>query len=140
MVQLEITTEFDNLAFVPADTIRGQVTWMSEDADSPEQAELRLFYYTAGKGTRDVEVIDSRPVPQPGSNGQFDYEFQLPEGPYSFSGKLISVIWALEFQFGRDATERLEFTLSPTGEAVDLYAHDDGNLPEYSGFTLGKSK
>ena len=139
MAHLEITTEFDNRAFVPGDTIRGQVTWSSDEVEPPAQAELRLFYYTAGKGTRDVEVTDSRPISQPGHSGQFDYEFPLPEGPYSFSGKLISLTWALEFQLGNHATERLEFTLSPTGQEVDLYAHDDGNLPDYSGLSFGKS-
>ena len=27
-------------------------------------------------------------------------------------------------------TQRLEFTLSPTGRELDLYAHDDGNVPQ----------
>ena len=140
MATIEITTEYENRAFVPGDRLRGQVSWTDPGTEPAESAELRLFYYTAGKGTRDVEIVDSHQIPQPGQSGQFDYDFQLPEGPWSFSGKLVSIVWALEFQLDNGPTERLEFVLSPTGAELDLYAHDDGNLPEYSGFTIGKAK
>jgi hypothetical protein len=140
MSQLEITTEFNNVAFVPGDTVRGKVSWRSDSPQPLESAEIRLFYYTAGKGTRDVILVDSIQFDLPGPSDQREYEFQLPEGPYSCSGKLVSIVWALELQLGGNATERLEFTLSPTGEEINLYAHDDGNLPAHSDFTIGKSK
>ena len=138
--QLEISTELDNLAFVPGDRVRGRVSWTSDEPEPPESVDLRLFYYTAGKGTRDVEIVDRHRFERPGLSGEQEFSFQLPEGPYSFSGKLVSLIWALELQLDDGPSERLEITLSPTGEEIDLYAHDDGDLPEYSNFVIGKKK
>jgi hypothetical protein len=45
----------------------------------------------------------------------------LPLAPYSFSGKLISLIWGLELVLEpSQETARFEFTLSPTGEEIML--------------------
>ena len=39
----------------PGEVLKGRVGWQS---DTPiTSAELRLFYYTKGKGTRDVDVV-----------------------------------------------------------------------------------
>jgi hypothetical protein len=58
--------------------------------------EVRLFWYTQGKGTRDVEVVDSLRVDNPEPSGHTRFSFQLPAGPYSFSGRLITLDWAIE--------------------------------------------
>jgi hypothetical protein len=48
----------------------------------------------------------------------------LPEGPYSFSGKLISLIWALELACSPGSeTVRREITVSPTGHEIVLGEH-----------------
>ena len=142
MAQLEITTEFDNRVFVPGDTIRGKVSWQTTTGEAPAGAvELRLFYYTSGKGTRDVAIVDSIAFDLPAASDQRDFEFKLPEGPYSFSGKLVSLIWGLELQVGDGgAVEGIDLTVSPTGEEINLYAHDDGNLPKHSDFAIGAMK
>ena len=47
--------------------------------------------------------------------------FVLPPAPYSFSGKLISLIWAVEVVAeGIKEASRLEFTLSPDGREITL--------------------
>ncbi|MEM9480628.1 MAG: hypothetical protein AAGA58_13315 [Verrucomicrobiota bacterium] len=121
-IKAAIQTELDNTQFVPGQVLKGRVGWQS--GDPVDRAELRLFYYTKGRGTRDVEVVDRTEWQSPSPIAQQNFEFPLPEGPYSFSGKLISLIWALELIVDPgEHTERLEFTLSPSGEEIDLYRY-----------------
>ncbi len=119
MTKAAIQTELDNLHFVPGELLRGRVGWQS---DTPvTSAELRLFYYTKGKGTRDVDVVDTCEWVSPPQAGQEQFSFQLPKGPYSFSGELVSLLWALELVLEPGGhTERLEFVLSPTAEEINL--------------------
>ncbi len=112
----------DKAAFAPRETIHGTVRW-SLDA-GVRRLELSLFWYTAGKGTRDVGVIDTRQFDEPGAAGWKDFSFTLPGGPYSFSGKLISLIWALELTWAPGSeTVRREIGLSPTGHEIVLGEH-----------------
>lgn len=119
MIRAAIQTELDSRNFAPGETLRGRVQWHS-DADLTN-AELRLFYYTAGKGSRDTEVIAVRPWPAPPQAVDEEFSFDLPAGPYSFSGTLISLVWAIELVLEPGGHhERLEFVVSPTGHEIDL--------------------
>lgn len=138
MAELSIKTELDNLAYTPGEMLRGEVGWTVDLIKNSNGGEIRLFYYTSGKGTRDVETIATHSVDIGTELGSRKFEFQLPGGPYSFSGKLVSLIWAVEFQvLESDETERLEFVLSPNGEEIDLYANSHGELPSYNSLKIG---
>ncbi|NOX99711.1 MAG: hypothetical protein GXP30_08295 [Verrucomicrobia bacterium] len=139
MAELEIKTELDNLAYTPGETLRGEVAWKVDLMKNSNGGEVRLFYYTSGKGDRDVEMIETHSVDIISESGSRKFEFHLPQEPYSFSGKLVSLIWAVEFQvLESDETERLEFVLSPNGVEIDLYANSEGNLPSYSNLKIGR--
>ena len=83
--------------------------------------ELSLLWYTSGKGTRDAGVVQTKRIDNPGALGSDVFSFTLPGGPYSFSGKLISLIWALELTCtpGHE-TVRKEIVVSPTGREILL--------------------
>jgi len=91
---LTITTESGGTWYRPGEIVRGSVTWRLEE--EPVGLEIRLFWFTSGKGTRDVEVVASRSVERPGLAGSAVFELQIPRGPYSFSGRLITLSWAVE--------------------------------------------
>jgi hypothetical protein len=119
MDQLSIALNEDKTAFAPRETIHGTVRW-SLDA-GPRHLELSLFWYTAGKGTRDVGVIETTRFGEPGAVGSKDFSFTLPDGPYSFSGKLISLLWAMELTVSPGSeTIRREIIVSPTGREIVL--------------------
>ena len=119
MDKLRIALHDDKTVFAPRETIRGVVEW-NLDAD-PRRLDLSLFWYTAGKGTRDVGMVRNVWFDNPGVHGSKDFSFTLPEGPYSFSGKLISVIWAIELTCSPGSeTSRREIMLSPTGREILL--------------------
>jgi hypothetical protein len=104
-------------AFTPGETIDGRVSWQADEA--PESAELRLFWYTRGKGTQDVGAVGSVPFATPQMNDSRSFALALPRDPFSFSGKLISIVWALELIVEPGSNvERQEFVMSPTGAEV----------------------
>lgn len=103
--------------WLPGATLSGVARWR---LPSPAAVlELRLFWYTRGKGTQDVAIVQTIPLPASRVQGEHSFQIELPEGPYSFSGRLISLIWALELvaEPGNRAA-RVEFVLSPTGEEI----------------------
>ena len=105
--------------FRPGDDVAGAVQWRLET--EPERVEVRLFWYTEGKGTRDVGIVDRQSFDRPGTEAAQGFRLRLPEGPYSFSGRLISVRWAVE-AVAEPAGEvaRSEIAVSPTGSEVRL--------------------
>jgi hypothetical protein len=123
MNRLDIILDEEKTVYAPGEVLHGSMEWSLDEM--PRSLELSLFWYTSGKGTRDVGVIDTRRLDSPGALGRKDFSFTLPDGPYSFSGKLISLIWALELTCspGSDIS-RQEITVSPTGREILL-----GSLP-----------
>lgn len=116
-VTVDIELQNDRASCLPGQTLNGTVRWQC--SQKPEEASLHLIWYTEGRGTEDVGLVEERRFenPQPANEGAF--EFQLPAGPYSFSGSLISLIWALELKVD-DEVLRKEITLSPSGEEIKL--------------------
>jgi len=119
MDKLNIALQDDKAAFAPRQTLHGRVEWNLDE--NPRHLELSLFWYTSGKGTRDVGVVETQRFDDPGSHGSREFSFTLPDGPYSFSGRLISLIWAVELTCSPGSeTARREIVLSPTGHEVVL--------------------
>ena len=105
--------------YKPGETIKGRVTWQVDEP--PQSAELRLFWYTSGKGTQDVQNVDAVVFQTPQINDDRTFSLALPREPYSFSGKLISLVWALELIVEPGSNvERQQFVMSGSGQEVIL--------------------
>jgi hypothetical protein len=52
------------------------------------------------------------------------FRFHLPEGPYSFGGQLIFLIWGLELIAvpSREDSARVEFVMAPDRKVIQLEA------------------
>jgi hypothetical protein len=119
MPDLRIDIENGRTACAPGDTLAGHVTW-SVDRD-PSSAELRLFWYTSGKGTQNVGVVQTVPFDRPQRSDRRDFRMILPLAPYSCSGTLVSIVWAMELIVEPGSqTERVELTIAPGGNEVVL--------------------
>jgi hypothetical protein len=116
---LEIHVDAGDGALAPGDTLRGTLQWVGDRA--PEAVELRLLWYTEGRGDQDVGVARTLRIEAPAAVGSSPFEFETPSGPYSCSGRLISIRWALEAmtQPGKE-TARAELVLAPGGCEVQL--------------------
>jgi hypothetical protein len=114
-------------AFAPGAEIRARVAWRLDPA--PESLELRLFWHTVGKGTEDVEIVERVTLP-PSTAGEQDLALRSPVGPYSFSGRLISLVWALELVAEPSGeTARAELVIAPDGEEIRLGGAAPGAEP-----------
>jgi hypothetical protein len=98
--------------------IAGEVTW-HELTERCDLIELRLLWYTIGKGDRDLEVVARIAVMKPSTSGTQRFSFDPPGGPYSFSGSLISLVWAIEaVTVPLSDSQITEFTLAPGGKEI----------------------
>jgi hypothetical protein len=115
---ITLETRDGSTAFAPGEVIAGTVSWHLQGAES---LELRLLWYTQGKGDQDSRLVTTVELANPGKNEVRPFNIRLPEGPFSFSGKLISLVWALEAVAAPGSrAERLEITVSPTREEILL--------------------
>ncbi len=119
---ISIRTSDERTAFYPSEAFRGTVQWSCRDALS--RLELRLFWRTSGKGTVDTKVVDSLRWEGLKNEGERSFSFKIPGEPYSFSGRLISLLWAAEaVAEGEEFRETALYDLavSPHGTEVMLY-------------------
>lgn len=120
MSQLSIQICDGRIAFNPAETIAVEARW-ELDAE-PEALEVRIVWNTSGKGSTDIGIEKTVSLDAPGLSGSRRLEVELPAAPYSFSGKLISLIWALELvALPSGASCRKEITIAPSQREVLLH-------------------
>lgn len=123
MIQVELSNR--NVSFQPGEKISGEVTW-SQMETTPDSMDIRLIWYTSGKGDTDISIVNSTLVENAGNSGETTFEFAAPKRPYSFAGKLIALTWAIEaVALPQRESERVEFTLSPSGQQIALGVVDD---------------
>jgi len=122
MSELKILLRDEQRNFRGGDTVEGVAGWRLEKP--PTSVEARLFWFTRGKGTEDVGLVNQVRFDAPQQEEGRKFSFRLPTEPWSFSGQLVSLIWALELvaEPGGD-TARVELIVSPTGQEILLHRH-----------------
>jgi len=110
MLKLELSNGVHE--FAPGGTVSGELSWTL--ARPPRDAAIKLIWYTEGKGTQDVAVVERQPLPATSATYRAPFQFQLPLAPYSCTGRLIALKWAVELVLdgGKTAT-RENILLSP---------------------------
>ena len=117
MDSLKIEIKAEQTFFKPGQIISGNVQWCCSEV--PYKASIQLLWYTEGKGDEDIGLAEEMRLENLQASDSRWFEFQAPIGPYSFSGKLISLTWALELQAGKECV-RKEIVISPTGNEILL--------------------
>lgn len=119
MSSLSIQTVNGQSAFRPGQEIQGTIAWALERPAPALVLELR--WTTRGKGEADTQVVETLKLESPPLQGQQEFRFCAPEFPYSFSGRLLSLLWSLELEIpGSGQRARFPITLSPTGQEIEL--------------------
>ena len=117
----QISFEDNSSNFLPGVKISGTVHWRKIPEET-DRIEIRLIWYTSGKGDRDIAVVDQIPIDSPPTDGDSNFEFIAPERPFSFSGKLISLTWAIEvIEFPGMEAQQKELFVGPIGREISLY-------------------
>ncbi len=117
-----IEIKLPKYSFAPSEIINGQVEW--SNLNLTKRFEARLMWYTTGKGDCDCEVVDTRVMDATPPNGQLKFSFVAPVYPPSFSGKLISLIWAIELvSVPEGDCVRREIVVAPNGSEIVLHGN-----------------
>ncbi|MBL8848197.1 MAG: hypothetical protein JNG89_00855 [Planctomycetaceae bacterium] len=117
MNTLSVATADGRTEFHPGEQIEVELAWEFEEA--PAAIELRLVWNTAGKGTTDLRVVQTERFDEPSPRDRCRKTLTLPGSPYSFSGKLVSIVWALELvALPQEDSERLEIVVGPNAREV----------------------
>ncbi|MCD4781060.1 MAG: hypothetical protein K8S27_11020 [Candidatus Omnitrophica bacterium] len=105
--------------FLPGEVVKGEAHWYYEML--LKSMEVRLFWYTCGKGNEDVALIHANRIDLPPQQGCRGFSFLLPDSPYSFSGKLVSLVWAVEILVdgGKDCL-RENIVVAPDREEINI--------------------
>jgi hypothetical protein len=120
MNKLKLAVADGRLAFRPREEIEVVAQWQLDE--QPTAVEVRLVWYTHGKGAGDSGVVRRDRFDMPAMSETRRCKLQLPKAPYSFSGKLISLIWVLELIVEPgEQTERIDITIAPRGEEIILH-------------------
>ena len=122
---LTLATETGETAFEPGREIAVRAEWHLEEV--PRSVELRLVWSTEGKGSQDVGVVERVVFVGPGDRDSRRQILRLPRAPYSFSGRLVSLIWAVELlaEPGELST-RLDLVMAPGAREITLHAGSAG--------------
>ena len=105
--------------FAPGAVLEGVAGWRQHEP--PRKAAVRLFWYTDGKGTQDLGLADEQILSGGGMDCEEAFSLRVPEQPYSCSGMLVAIRWAVELLLndGEEAT-RVNITVSPWVEEPRL--------------------
>ncbi len=88
-----ITLTVERKDLRPYETVTGRVEWTLDAV--PKDLELRLCWFTLGRGTEESETVETLPLGDTAS-GAREFSFVLPGEPWSVDGPLIGIAWALE--------------------------------------------
>ncbi len=104
----------DSPAVEPGDPITGIVTWKG----ATQSVLVTLRWETRGKGDTDGEVVERATLPAVGVVA-VRFALTAPHQPFSFSGKLISVVYFVTASVtGSETTQ--EIVIAPGGKEVVL--------------------
>lgn len=117
---LRIEIAGGNARLRPGDKLNGVVSW--DLPAVPAGVEVTLGWETSGKGTQDSETVETVRFDNVGRSDRKPFTLTVPAAPYSFSGKLISLVWKLEAETdGGVSAEPVAVTISPTGGEILLH-------------------
>ena len=119
MSTLRIDLDGEGSWRLPGTALTGRVSWDLEA--TPNDIALRLFWFTSGKGTEDVTIVEEQRLEPDSRSGERAFALRLPAGPYSFSGSLITLSWALELvELPGETSARVDLVVAPTPVEVRL--------------------
>ena len=115
-VSLELTNDCG--CYLPGQTVEAQIAWELDAV--PKSIEARLFWYTRGKGTTDTMTVAAESYVGPVAAGRWRVVLAIPaDAVCSYSGRLISVRWAVEVVAEKKlGFARQELVVSTTGAVI----------------------
>jgi len=122
-VSIEVKLLDSRDCWKPGETVKAEVTW--QDEEGAEELEVSVLWSTRGRGDEDKDVVATESIHAPGSSGSRRVEFDLPQGPWSYRGKMIEIVWQVDAVIWPSGLEsQADLVLSPTGSILAPIAQD----------------
>jgi len=103
----------------PGELLKWAVEW--EFDSTPSKITVEVSWTTSGKGTDDSENVFTEDWTPDSATGQRTFEYQLPRGPISVRGNLVSINWQIECTSHHPKAQDQEpFVLSHMDKPVQL--------------------
>ena len=119
MNKLAIQLAEERTAFRPREILRGAAEW--ELVQAPAAVEVRLCWFAQVQGVSEVRVVETVRYDRPLGTDRRNFDFRLPEAPYSYAGPLAMLSWAVELVTLPDKEfTQVFFTMGPGGEVIEL--------------------
>lgn len=107
-------------SFEPGSSVDVTVSWALNVA--PYALQLRLYWETRGKGNRAARVVQTERIDPTQPTGFAVCRVVLPLAPWSFSGRLVSLVWMLEAVVtATDARASCELVVAPDESELLLF-------------------
>ena len=111
--------------YAPRDEVAGTVVIIADREILCEHLWVRLHWHTEGRGNRDEGTIGEVDIFQgtlsPGLPISQDFRFELPPSPWSYAGRYISIVWAIQvtvdIPMARDQIHYEPFIVAPRRQA-----------------------
>lgn len=122
-LEMKVATRKQPAQFQPGEEITGAAQWVLRHA--PKAVEVRLLWHTTGRGIEDACVVDTVSFDAPLQDDTRPFKFTAPDAPYSFTGSLIKLEWAVELvALPTNDNARAIITIAPAGKAIELTEAD----------------
>lgn len=117
--------EFDYKRYAPGSSLKGTVVAIPDQDLDCRRFLVQLLWHTEGRGSRYTKMVSELDLYQGNLPGgmprSFDFDFFLPEQPWSFSGHYVSIVWKVQVQvdiaWTSDPKETIAFVLRPSPSA-----------------------
>ncbi len=114
-------TKGDLKQYQPGDEIRGELLITPQGNMQCNHLYVKLRWHTEGRGDRDEGIIATEDLFQGRLSGgmprQYSFNFTLPQGPWSYAGHYINIIWGIAVEIdvprSRDPNHEQPFVLAP---------------------------
>ena len=121
-ILIQIHDDEGSLRFPPGEQISGLVEIFPETTIRCQGVEIRVMWYTEGKGRRNEGIVQTLrfDVKQLGPGHSFREPFSctLPSAPWSYAGHFINIVWAvhvkIDIPLSPDINRESRFLLLPS--------------------------
>ena len=119
MDKISIELKDGKTSYNPGEKIRGELEW--ELAQEVPEITINIFWYTEGIGEQDSELAKTEVIKAPLQNDRQNFEIDLPMAPYSYSGQITALKWAIEATAMKDKVKDVkEFSMAPGNREIIL--------------------
>lgn len=113
-----ISLSLEERAFLPGEVVNANVSWEPKKNKGPEFIVIKLLWFTEGKGEKDLQIVAEQKIEHPAPSGNQSFHLSLPNFPWSYEGKILSIKWCIEAATEKGLASQIEIVCAPQKERI----------------------